>query len=129
MATTTRRTSRASRGAAAAQTDAAKTAENVVPITGAGKSVVGDNGHGHRPAAAAGPAAAAKPETAGKPAGKPEEPKPEIKLDEVPVTYHRPTVTFPDGRTVVCEHKYLHETAKAAAACGRKVAALGKFEK
>jgi hypothetical protein len=71
---------------------------------------------------------------AAKPTAKPSEtpkvqPKPEIIVEAVPVTYHRPTVKFPDGKTVICAHKYLHETEKAAAACGRKIAALGAFVK
>src|SRR5215472_13371098 len=53
------------------------------------------------------------------------EPKPEVTVEAVPVTYYRPTVKFPDGSVVVCEHKYLHENEKAGAACGRKIAALG----
>jgi hypothetical protein len=57
------------------------------------------------------------------------EPKPDVTVEAVPVTYYRPTVKFPDGRVVVCEHKYLHENEKAGATCGRKIAALGKFVK
>jgi hypothetical protein len=60
---------------------------------------------------------------------KPPEAKPEITVEPVPVTYYRPTVKMADGETVVCAHKYLHETEKAAAACGRKIAALGAFVK
>lgn len=89
--------------------------------------------------------AASKPRTARQTAAKarplavvterqaPQEPtpaaKPEIKVEVVPVPYHRPTVTFPDGKTVMCRHPYLHESEKAAAACGRKIADRGEFVK
>jgi hypothetical protein len=56
-------------------------------------------------------------------------PEPVISVEAVPVTYYRPTVTMPGGETIVCAHKYLHENAKTAAACGRKIAAAGAFVK
>lgn len=66
----------------------------------------------------------------------PTEPEPGISIEPVPVTYYRPTVSLPKGyqgapeaRTVTCEHPYLHETEKSAAACGRRIAARGTFVK
>jgi hypothetical protein len=56
-------------------------------------------------------------------------PQPKITVEPVPVTYYRPTVVMPGGETIVCGHKYLHETEQTAAACGRKIAAAGAFVK
>ena len=58
-----------------------------------------------------------------------QKPKADITVDAVAVTYYKASVTFPDGRTVECEHRYLHEQEKYAAACGRKIATNGKFVK
>jgi hypothetical protein len=57
------------------------------------------------------------------------QPEPEITVEPVPVTYYRPTVTMPDGTTIACQHKYLHEGEKSAAACGRRIADRGEFVK
>ncbi|HEV2372118.1 MAG TPA: hypothetical protein VGS19_08115 [Streptosporangiaceae bacterium] len=58
-------------------------------------------------------------------------PKPtaEVTVETVQVPYFRPSVKLPDGKVVVCEHKYLHENEKAASACGRRIAAAGAFVK
>lgn len=69
-----------------------------------------------------------KPSETPKPKPQPR-PQPEVTVEAVPVTYYRPTVKLPDGTTIVCEHKYLHENEKAAASCGRRIAALGAFVK
>ncbi len=69
--------------------------------------------------------AAAPPDLQAGPAG----PEPVITVEAVPVPYHRPTVVLPNGETIVCQHRYLHETEKAAAACGRRIAAAGAFIK
>jgi len=79
-----------------------------------------------------------QPQPAAEPQPQPEitEPEPGITVEPVPVTYYRPTVSLPAGylgvpeaRTVTCEHKYLHENEKLAAACGRKMAKAGAFVK
>jgi hypothetical protein len=58
---------------------------------------------------------------------KPPDAKPTVTVTLVQVPYHRPEVTMPDGTVIVCLHRYLHETEKAAAACGRAIARAGKF--
>jgi hypothetical protein len=54
---------------------------------------------------------------------------PKAEIEAVPVTYYRPKVTMPDGREIVCQHKYLHENPDAAQRCGRRMATAGKFVK
>lgn len=56
-----------------------------------------------------------------------EEQQPTLRVEEVSVPYFKPVVTMPDGKTVNCEHPYLHETREAAVACGRKMARAGEF--
>jgi hypothetical protein len=56
-------------------------------------------------------------------------PRAKIKIEEEPVPYYRPRVTMPDGRVIVCEHKYLHENPDRAQLCGRRIVAAGKFVK
>jgi hypothetical protein len=42
----------------------------------------------------------------------------------VPITYYRPSVEVGD-KSIVCEHKFIHETEKMAMACGRMMARAG----
>jgi hypothetical protein len=58
-----------------------------------------------------------------------DEPQPSIVVEAVAVQYWRPRVTMPDGQTIVCQHMYLHANERAAAQCGRKIAANGAFIK
>lgn len=70
---------------------------------------------------------------AGQPApevdGQGETPEPSMTIDPEPITFYRPKVTMPDGTVIACAHRWPHEHEKAAAACGRKIARLGRFEK
>jgi hypothetical protein len=36
---------------------------------------------------------------------------------------------MPDGTVITCAHRWPHERPEIAAACGRKIALLGRFEK
>ncbi len=56
------------------------------------------------------------------------EPKPDLPLatgdlGAYQLTYHKPTLTLPDGTTVGCDSRWGHEQPKAALACLRKLAA------
>jgi hypothetical protein len=114
-------TARQSRAARGAQAAAASKTNTVVPISGAGRNATGDNGGGRaKPAATAKPAS--KPAATAKPAA---QPKPTVTVTEYQKTFYRPTV---NGKPVECEHdpsrgKYGHDSAKAALACGRRIAA------